>query len=192
VYDWSDVKKREKKECAYKVDKFVELQQLVPFRNYAGSATLNYWRYTPEDAKKAFSDITYVNNSSLFLVYKWHDFKISIAGDLESDGMAGMVATNAVQLAASGTDILIPSHHGHTNGFPSQWVEKMGKPYVSIISVQSRDENVDSRYWSPDFAQGVNFGGVTRRALTTRSDGNILVTMWYGVDGKPKWTFAPF
>lgn len=96
VYDWADVKKREKKDLAYKVDDFLELQKVVPFRSYSGSADLKYWRYTPEDAKKGFGEATYVNNSSLFFVYKWKDFKIAIAGDLESDGMAGMIGTKEV------------------------------------------------------------------------------------------------
>lgn len=55
-YDWADVKKREKKEFAYKIDDFLALQKVVPFRNYNGSAELKYWRYTPEDAKKEFGD----------------------------------------------------------------------------------------------------------------------------------------
>jgi beta-lactamase superfamily II metal-dependent hydrolase len=190
AYDWADVKTREKKECAYKVDKFVELQGIIPFRSYAGSATLNSWAYTPENAKKNFGDATYVNNSSLFLVYQWRDFKIAIAGDLESDGMAGIVGTKGFQDVATGTYILIPSHHGHTNGFPADWVKKMGKPFVSIISIQSRDESVDSRYWSADFARGVTVENKTRRALTTRSDGSILVTMWYDVNNKPNWAFG--
>ncbi len=191
-YDWEDVKKREKKELAYKVDDFLKLQKKVPFRKYGGNGQLDYWRYTPADAKKNFGEATYVNNSSLFLVYKWKTFKIAVAGDLESDGMAGMVGTKAVQESANATDILIPPHHGHKNGFPTDWVAKMGKPYVSIISVQERDQSVDSRYRSSEFAKGVPFGGETRYALTTRSDGSILVTMWYGTDGKAKWEFESF
>src|SRR5713226_8604649 len=31
-YDWEDVKKREKKELAYKIDDFLKLQRKVPFR----------------------------------------------------------------------------------------------------------------------------------------------------------------
>ncbi len=165
-YDWEDVKKREKKELAYKVDDFLKLQKKVPFRKYGGNGQLDYWRYTPADAKKNFGEATYVNNSSLFLVYKWKTFKIAVAGDLESDG--------------------------NKNGFPTDWVAKMGKPYVSIISVQERDQSVDSRYRSSEFAKGVPFGGETRYALTTRSDGSILVTMWYGTDGKAKWEFESF
>ena len=192
TYDWGDVKKREKPDLAYKIDDFLKLQKKIPSKDYAGSASLNYWRYTPDAAKKQFGDATYVNNSSLFIVYKWKDFKVSIAGDHESDGMAGVVNTQAVQTAAKGTDILIPPHHGHTNGFPAQWVEKIGKPFVSIISVQSRDESVDSRYSSPNFAKGISFGGVTRYALTTRRDGNVRVKMYYGTDDKPKWGFSSF
>jgi hypothetical protein len=191
-YDWEDVKKREKKELAYKIDDFLKLQKKVPFRNYGGNGVLNYWRYTPAEAKKHFGDATYINNSSLFLVYKWETFKIAIAGDLESDGMAGVVGTKAVQDDASGTDILVPSHHGHKNGFPTQWVEKMGKPHVSIISVQERDKSVDSRYNSSNFANGVTFGGETRYSLTTRTDGNILATMWYDAKGKATWSFESF
>ena len=103
-----------------------------------------------------------------------------------------MVSTKGVQDVAKNTYILIPPHHGHKNGFPTEWVEKMGKPFVSIISVQERDKSVDSRYNSSDFAKGVPFGGETRYSLTTRKDGSILVTMWYGTDSKAKWTFESF
>jgi beta-lactamase superfamily II metal-dependent hydrolase len=191
-YDWKDVKGREKKELAHKIDDFLKLQKKVEFGSYAGNADLKCWHYAPEVAKKEFGDATYVNNSSLFFVYKWIDFKIAIAGDLESDGISGMVGTQGVQDDAKGTYILIPSHHGHTNGFPAQWVEKMGKPHVSIISAQERDKNVDSRYNSANFAQGVSFEGKTRYSLTTRTDGNILVSMWNDLAGKATWKFESF
>lgn len=194
TYDWDDVKGREKPELRYKVDKFKELIGKVPFRYYGGSAKVEVFRYTPQDAKKNWGDASYVNNSSYFLVYTWRDFKISIAGDLESDGMKAMVASDNVQKEAKGTYILIPSHHGHTNGFPTEWVTKMGKPHVSIISVQSRDLSVDSRYSSPDFAQGVkwNSEGKISYTLTTRSKGHILVQMSYGQSGKSQWSFNSF
>ena len=191
-YDWEDVKKREKKELAYKVDKFKELIDVVPRREYSGTASLKCWRYTPAAAKKQFGDATYVNNPSLFMIYSWRDFRVSITGDLESDGMKGLLDNKEFCTDARGTDILIPSHHGHTNGFPTDWVAKVGKPHLSIISVQERDPHVDGRYSKPDFARGVKFGGETRYRLTTRSDGNIVVEMYYGSDGHAKWSFQSF
>ena len=194
TYDWRELKKREREKegLEYKVDKFVELQKVVPYKNYGGNASLRCWGCEPDNAKEHFGKDTYVNNSSLFLVYQWRDFKIAIAGDLESNCMADLIGTSAVQDAASGASILIPPHHGHMKGFPTEWVEKMGKPQVSIISTQERDKSVDPRYASSDFANGVKFRDETRYALNTWSDGHILVEMWYGSDDNPRSTFEPF
>ncbi len=191
-YDWADVKRRERPQLGYKIDDFRELIRILPKKSYAGSGSLREWRFTPENAKKAFGETSYVNNSSLFLIYSWRDFKISIAGDQESSAMEGLLQSAEFVKQAAKTDILIPSHHGHKNGFPTGWVGKIGKPHITIISVQERDPSVDSRYSKTEFARGVNIGGVARNMLTTRADGNILVTMWYGTDGSPKWSFEFF
>lgn len=194
TYEWADVKGREQPQLRYKIDKFKELIQLVPHKNYAGNAKLEVFRYTPAEAKKYWGDASYVNNSSYFLVYTWQTFKISIAGDLESNGMKAMVGADNVQTEARGTYILIPSHHAHTNGFPTEWVSRMGKPHVSIISVQSRDPNVDCRYSSPNFAQGVRWDSEqgTCYTLTTRGKGHIVVQMSYGPSGNAQWSFNSF
>jgi len=191
-YDWDDVKKRERKELAYKIDKFLQLTRLVPRTQYAGGGSLSLWHFTPQNARKAFAEASYVNNSSLFIIYTWRDFKIAIAGDLESGAMDAMLNSPGFVTNASKTDILVPSHHGHKNGFPASWVEKIGKPHISIISVQEADQSVDSRYASADFARGVNIGGTVRNRLTTRSDGNVCVTMWYATNGSPTWKFEFF
>jgi beta-lactamase superfamily II metal-dependent hydrolase len=191
-YDWEDVKKREKKELAYKIDKFRDLIETVPRRLYHGRGELQDWHYTPARARQIFGDATYVNNSSFFFIYKWRAFKIAIAGDLESDGMEALINGENFQADAKGTDILIPAHHGHKNGFPTDWVEVIGKPSVSIISAQERDPSVDSRYRSSGFAHGIKFGDDTRYALTTRSDGSIHAEMWYNDQGSPRWTFTSF
>jgi beta-lactamase superfamily II metal-dependent hydrolase len=191
TYDWADVKKRERPELANKIDKFQKLASVVPFKKYEGAANLEAWRFTPENAKKKFGETSYVNNSSLFIVYKWNDFKISICGDLESDGMSAMVDSEKVKSSAQDTCILIPPHHGHSNGFPTHWVSRMGKPYVSIISVQERDPSVDARYRSNAFAEGVQFDGKTRYSLTTRAHGNIVARMWYE-GSTPTWEFSSF
>lgn len=189
-YDWADVKGRERPELAYKIDKFLELQKAVPYRDYAGHAKLTPWRFKPADAKRLFGESTYVNNSSFVIIYQWQDFKITIGGDIETDAMESMLANTGFLESAKGTNILVASHHGHKSGFTPAWVQKVGKPNVNLISVQEKDPHVDDRYSSQEFAKGVPFDGETRYRITTRSDGSILVTMWYE-GGKPTWFFKP-
>jgi beta-lactamase superfamily II metal-dependent hydrolase len=188
-YDWDDVASREKPECRRLVRHYQTLLQTVPSGSYGGSASLNCWRYTPAIARREFGDQWYVNASSLFLVYKWLDFKIAIAGDHESDVMERFVSTKAFAAVAAGTDILIAPHHGHSNGFCQKWATVMGEPYITLISVQERDQHVDGRYRNGSFAKGVNLDGKVRQTLTTRQDGNVFVRMYYQ-DGKPVWAFT--
>lgn len=187
-YDWNDVAAREKPECRWMIGDFRQLIGAVPSREYAGQARLQYWRYRPAEARKQFGDARYVNASSLFLIYTWRDFKIAIAGDQETDVLEHFVGTADFARAAKSADLLIAPHHGHKNGFSSLWASVIGKPYLTLISVQDRDPHVDSRYSKPDFSRGMKFDGETRYALTTRNDGNIFTNMWYEGD-QPKWRF---
>ena len=189
TYDWQDVIDKEKPELQDTVRSYQKLIAKLPFGNYGGGGSLTVWRYTPQKAKDNFGEVDYINNSSYFIVYKWNDFKISIAGDQHSDVMKAMLNGDDFKNSVSDTDILIAPHHGHSEGYCSSWTEKAGKPFVTIISVQERDTSVDSRYSSPDFAKGVTFNGQKRYALTTRSDGNIKVEMYYK-ENKPTWNFG--
>lgn len=188
-YDWADVIKRERPRLVNRIDKLLLLEKKVPRGDYRGNANLKVWRYTPEAARQKFSEASYVNNSSLFLIYQWRRFKIAIAGDQERDVLDAYLKSPNFRDSASNADILIPPHHGHASSFPTLWPGNVGKPYVSIISVTDGDEHVDSRYSSPDFAKGISFYGEKRFALTTRQDGNISVLMRYGLDGSPQWEF---
>jgi len=187
-YDWNDVASREKPECRELIRKYQRLLQSVPSGNYNGNGSLTCWRYTPGEARSIFGDQKYVNASSLFLIYCWRDFKIAIAGDHECAVMDKFVTAQGFVQEAKGSDILIAPHHGHTNGFCPQWAPVMGQPYVTLISVQERDQHVDSRYSNGYFAKGVNISNQMRKTLTTRMDGNIFVRMYYDV-GKPIWNF---
>src|SRR4029077_13718566 len=142
-YDWADVKKRERPLVAYRIDKLRVLRTRVPHGDYRGNAQLTPWRYTPKVARKSFPEASYVNNSSLLIIYKWRDFKIAVAGDQETAAMELYSRLKESCAPASGTHILIPPHHGHTSGFTSLWSKNVGKPYVSIISAPEGDDNVD-------------------------------------------------
>jgi beta-lactamase superfamily II metal-dependent hydrolase len=188
-YDWNDVASREKLECQKIIKDYQRLLARIPFGSYKGSGSLTYWRYTPAEARRIFGDQCYVNASSLFLIYKWMDFKIAIAGDHETDVMKRFVNTKEFTEAAAGAYILVAPHHGHTNGFCQDWISSVGKPYLTMISVQERDQHVDPRYSNGTFAKGVEVDGKPRQRLTTRLDGNILVSMYYDA-GKPTWSFT--
>jgi hypothetical protein len=188
-YDWNDVASREKPECRQLIRKYQILQQKLPVGDYRGIGSLKCWRYTPSKAKSIFGDAKYVNASSLFLIYKWQDFKIAIAGDHECNVMENFVKAKQFAQEAQGADIFIAPHHGHANGFCSQWASTVGQPFITLISVQDRDPHVDSRYSNGSFAKGVNVSGTARKTLTTRTDGNIFVRMYYQ-EGKPVWTFT--
>ena len=187
-YDWDDVVRGQPEEAKEIINSFIKLKTQVRSGDYKGSGELKVWRWTPENARKTFGESSYINNSSLLIVYKWQDFKISVCGDLETQAVERMTEFEDALNDIKGTDILVAPHHGHKEGYTAKWAERAGKPYVSLISVQSRDDSVASGYSSPDFARGVLFNGETRYALSTRKDGTLVVIMFYA-DGKPQWTF---
>ncbi len=189
-YDWKDVEYRERKELCPNLRAYVRYINQARRGNYLGNASLKYWRHTPEKAKQIYGNSSYINNSSLFFIYKWNSFKIAIPGDLHSDAMNNFITNSEFKKAASGTDLLIAPHHGHKEGFTSLWTEKIGKPYLTLISVQKRDPNIAQGYSSPDFAQGVTINGEKRYTLTTRQEGHIKVSMYYDQENKPTWNFS--
>lgn len=191
-YDWEDVKRKEKKERQPLIDSYTAFIKNFEKKNYRGNAELKYWSYTPDKAKEIYGDTKYINNSSLFIIYKWKDFKIAIPGDLESDAMDNFCNYKEFADFAKNSYILIAPHHGHKEGFSSQWVSKIGKPHVTLISIQKRDSNIDTSYQSEDFAKGILFNGTTAYSLTTRSVGNIKVKMYYNSENKATWSFTSF
>jgi competence protein ComEC len=191
-YDWRDVEQREKYELREILRTYVRYINQANRGSYAGNARLRYWRYTPDEAKQLYGESTYINNSSLFLVYTWQSFKIAIPGDLHSNAMDDFISHSEFSEEAKSTDLLIAPHHGHKEGYTSLWPKRIGKPYLTLISVQESDPHIAQGYSSPDFAQGVPINGQRRYMLTTRQDGHIKVQMYYDQDNKPVWNFTSF
>jgi len=187
-YDWDDVERREKPEQRWILHEFYKLARLTSRGDYGGKADLKYYYWGPEKAKRMFGESNYINNSSLFIIYTWGEFKISICGDLETEALEQLISDLKVKNDAKNSDILVASHHGHLKGYTSKWPLILGKPYFTLISVQSRDSYVANGYSSPDFARGILVGGTRRYRFTTR-DGNIVVGMWYE-DSKPRWSIV--
>lgn len=188
-YDWEDVASREQKHLVDKVRKIKEVKRVIPSGGYHGEAELKYWHYSPDDAKKLFGESKYINNSSIAIIYKWNDFKVAILGDLETDALKNFCEFKEFSEFAKGTDILIAPHHGHNSGFPELWVDKIGKPYITLVSIKENDQHVCKKYQNEEFNKGINLDGTIRYTLTTRQDGSITVRMYYN-DNKPAWNFS--
>ncbi|MFC1869825.1 hypothetical protein ACFLYE_00970 [Chloroflexota bacterium] len=187
-YDWDDVINRQNDEARDILNSFLRLKRQRPYGEYQGGGSVKLWRWTPENAKTTFGESSYINNSSLCVIYTWQTFKICICGDLETQAVESLVSYDKAKNDIKGYDILVAPHHGHKEGYTPKWVDNVGKPYVSLISVQSRDQSVASGYLSSEFAKGITFMGETRYALTTRRDSTIVVNMYYK-NGKPTWLF---
>ncbi len=189
-YDWNDVSARERPQFRHKIEALRHLLNLVPRGEYQGAATMTPWCYPPLQAQQYFGDSDYVNNSSLLLVYQWRHLKVAIAGDQSKAVVDALINCAEFCSSAQGAAILVAPHHGHSAGYTGLWPKHVGKPFVTIVSVQSRDPNIDERYSKPDFAEGIDLEGQKRYSLTTRHDGHILVGMWYDDNGKPRWKFT--
>lgn len=188
-YDWDDVASREQKHLVEKVKKIKDVKKIIPTGSYGGEAVLKYWSYSPDNAKDLFGESKHINNSSLAIIYKWRGFKVAILGDLETDALEKFCNFDEFAEFAKGTDILIAPHHGHNSGFPELWVEKIGKPSVTLVSIKENDQHVCKKYQSDKFNSGVTINGETRYTLTTRQDGSISVNMYYK-DDRATWRFS--
>ena len=133
---------------------------------------------TPDEAYK-LDKAKYVNNSSMVTIVsvKGTQFseKFVFGGDMEQAGWEALLKQEAFKKAVSGTDFYITPHHGHTSGFSTALYEAMGKPYLNLLSVHSRDEHVDNRYSTSDYARGATIDGESRYMLSTRNDGSLFI-----------------
>jgi len=117
-----------------------------------------------------------------------------LTGDMTAEGMKWLLAINSGFRSSitgnairPGVDILVAPHHGHPNGFCSEWFDNTGPTrYFNIVSErtarrgeQSGQTQVDSRYSQREFSLGQNQHD--RRMFSTRTDGSVLV--WIGQDG---------
>ncbi|MFA5035424.1 MAG: hypothetical protein WC500_06570 [Candidatus Margulisiibacteriota bacterium] len=189
-YDWEDVANKEKKEYKDIINAYVKGKGSIPFSSYKGEAKLNCWRYTPENAKKAFGETNYINNSSYFFIYTWQSFKLAIAGDQHKEALEGLINTDAFAAEAKDSYIFIVPHHGHASGFTRLWPTKIGKPYITIASVDELDPHVDPGY-SNNYSKGIKISNEDKYLLTTRDKGNISVEMWHENE-RPNWSFKYF
>lgn len=119
----------------------------------------------------AFTDM---NNLSVVTFLEFHGCGIVIPGDLECAGWEALLKKPAFCQCLRETTIFIASHHGRNQGYCER-VFDYCKPHIIVLS----DKDIVHDSQDHDYAKhasGVIWtNGQTRRVLTTRSDGHILI-----------------
>ncbi len=180
-YSWPEIKSDPRGDYE-NLDAYVEWQRrynqptVMPS---LGADLLCDLHLSPEDAKRA-NEEKFINNSSIpvVLTYRGPGFqwRFLFAGDLEVDGWRTLLANNAFRTACKHTDFFITAHHGHSSGYTPEIIKAFQtRPLVNIVSAHRRDESVEDAYSREENAQGVTVGSETRRMLSTRNDGSIII-----------------
>lgn len=174
--------------------------------NFSGSITPNYGGAIIEElslpvniTRQIGGDANdRVNNSSIITRIDIYGNSILLCGDMEKDAWNAII-NNYRQYGAmwrpflSNIDILVAPHHGHKTGFSIDLLN-LAKPSVVLISVVSKDPNVDSRY-SQFPVRGIKLNGLEYKSFTTRQKGHIKVAIsppqtLLGGKGVRNWTFG--
>ena len=115
------------------------------------------------------------NNLSVLSIIKMNGLKIVVSGDLEKKGWDTLLQRSDVREQLRWTNIFVASHHGRESGYNEE-VMKIASPDVVVMSdyeVQHDTQKTQTLYGQ--HCSGIEFEGVPRKVLTTRSDG----TFWW-------------
>lgn len=123
-----------------------------------------------------------LNDSSVVTVLEYEDAKLLITGDNEEPSWASLLSDTDFTKAIKGTDIFVAPHHGRSSGFHAPLFDVIHPKLTIISDGPCQDTSVTDRYSSVSSGMKVHTGSVpiTRKCVTTRSDGNILVTIESG------------
>lgn len=139
-----------------------------------------------------------VNNASIVTRIDIYGNSILLCGDMGKDAWDAII-NNKGYLGASwrpflsNIDILVAPHHGHRSGFSVDLLN-ITSPAVVLVSVVSKDPNVDTRY-SQAPVVGINISGTDYKYITTRQEGHIKIAIsppqaLLGGKGKRTWYFG--
>jgi len=180
-YDWDEIKAPEMEEEYQNLEIYADWQEKYnnPIENPpTWGVDIQDFCLAPGEAKKV-DDAKYVNNSSIVVMLTFNGTEYSerflFGGDIEQAGWAELLKMESFKNTVKGVDFFITSHHGHTSGFSTELFEVMGRPILNIVSAHRRDENVDKRYSSEEYASGTELDGEKRRMISTRNDGSIFI-----------------
>ena len=139
----------------------------------------SYW-----NSPLMFSD---QNNLSLVAVLKIGGMMTIFPGDIEAAGWTEFLKRADFRRDLNAVNFFVASHHGRRSGFtPEIFAGGLPTPYLCLVSDKSVSEEDPPDYGR--YASGMRFSNVgIRRALTTRSDGNILIEL---LNGQPAVSYG--
>jgi hypothetical protein len=119
-----------------------------------------------------------VNNASVVTRIDVYGNSLLLCGDMEKEAWEAIIKDNGDygrtwRPLLSNIDILVAPHHGHRSGYSTDLLS-LARPAVVLVSVISRDPNVDSRY-SQLPVRGMTIGPTTYHYISTRQKGHIKV-----------------
>lgn len=126
-----------------------------------------------------------LNDSSVVTVLEYEDGKVLITGDNEEPSWVSLLCDAEFKKAIKGTDIFVAPHHGRSSGFYAPLFGIIHPKLTIISDGPCQDTSVTDQYSSVSSGMKVHAGAVStkRKCVTTRSDGNILVTIESGFFG---------
>ncbi len=123
-----------------------------------------------------------INNHSGVTVIKYASSTIIVPGDNEPSSWAELLKQPGFVSALKSADIFMASHHGRASGYSADLFADDRKPALVCISDgRVQDTDATARYsanatgWTVHNRSG--FPSESRKAVTTRSDGRIDVTL---------------
>ncbi|MDR2067919.1 MAG: hypothetical protein LBP41_02950 [Holosporaceae bacterium] len=155
-----------------------------PYRKYAYSLNKDELNLFPLSHQRKIS----TNNLSQMVFIEYNGFVTCIPGDLESEGWEKILKKKEVQECLRKTKLFIASHHGRESGY-SPKIFGYCRPECVVISDDSiryaTQENMSSIYSNHVIGTGILFSGESRKVLTTRKDGHLLIEI--GSNGMAKY-----
>lgn len=128
-----------------------------------------------------------INDHSLIRVFSYADTKIVFTGDNESCSLNTLLEDEFFVSAIENADILLAPHHGREAGFHNDFLNYVNPRLIVISDGRFCDTSATSRYsakcrgWKVHKRSG---GDETRKCITTRNDGIIIVKFGKNSDGR--------
>lgn len=121
----------------------------------------------------------HVNNASIVTRIDVHGNSILLCGDVHKEAWETILKDTLFygpswRPFVSNVDILVAPHHGHESGYSVDLLN-LAKPAVVLMSVQSKNPNVASRY-SQEPVRGIKIGSDSYGYISTRQKGHIKIT----------------